>query len=137
MLFPCRESGCPNNISKRGGYCDRHKNNNQYANDSVRQIYNAPAWKGRSGIAPAVKARNPVCQKLKVVNGRRVQCLQPSFLVHHRLSPRVRPDLALSVYDEKGVSQLIALCDGCHPEIEGTPDWVEGVDFVRTEFRLI
>jgi hypothetical protein len=93
-------------------------------------------------LSRVVRARNPICQK--IVNAglyRNEQCHSPSVLVHHYHSPRTRPDLFLSVYDENGVSNLIALCAQCHCDSDGTdgengaPLWVEGVDFVRTEFK--
>lgn len=129
-LMPCKQSGCPNNV-EGGGYCERHKKDDP-ANDSVRRQYHSREWSGRSGIQPAVLMRNRRCQR--VINGK--QCWNGATLVHHRISPRVRPDLFSRPFDENGTSQLIALCRDCHPRDEGTPNWVEGVDFVRTEFVL-
>ncbi len=95
---------------------------------------------------PKSLIRNPVCQKLIAEGSRLVQCRNASYLVHHRWSPRHRPELAYAVYDEKGVSQLIALCSECHPSDDGTPHWCEATEgpippgggecFVRTVFSI-
>jgi hypothetical protein len=147
-LLPCRQAGCAANVEGYG-YCPKHKSDNDRTRDLVRQRYNNRSWNAKCGMAPAVKARNPMCQKLHVVNGRLERCHNPSYLVHHRWSPRARPELFLSVYDEKRISNLIALCATCHPADAGTPDWVEARDgdpvppgggngnfFVRTEFEI-
>jgi hypothetical protein len=142
---PCRQPGC-SQLVVGSGYCDRHKQNNARTNDRVNKLYDLHPWSGVNGIATVVKAKNPLCQKLIREGGRLIRCRHFSYLVHHRLSPRQRPDLFLSVYDENGVSQLIALCADCHPNSEGTPDWKEGVEgpvppgggefFIRTEFSI-
>jgi hypothetical protein len=96
-------------------------------------MYNSSNWDGAFGVRPAVLMHNPRCQR--IVDGK--QCWHGAALVHHRISPRERPDLFLSPFDENGFSQLIALCRDCHPNSEGTPDWVEGKDYVRTEFAIM
>lgn len=143
-LMPCKQAGCPE-VVDGGGYCANHRRDNDHARSTA--FYHTRGWSGRTGVAKAVKVRNPICQKLESVCGRLEQCHRPAYLVHHRISPRVRPDLALKVYDEKGMSNLIALCARCHPDSDGTPDWREashgdmtppggGEFFVRTQFSL-
>jgi len=129
-LFPCKQTGCQNTVEKRGGHCDVHRANNDRTRDTVRKLYNDPRW--RSGVQPRLIAENGLCQRL--VNGKR--CINLAMLVHHRNSPRERPDLMFAVYDENGISNLICLCRDCHPSSEGTPTWREGVDFTRTEFEI-
>jgi hypothetical protein len=133
MRFPCHQSGCSESVEKRGRYCERHQQNNDRTRDQVRKLYNSREWSGGVGIQPNVLMRNAQCQRL--INGKR--CWNGSTLVHHRISPRVRPDLFSAVFDENGISNLIALCRDCHPNTEGTPEWREGIDFVRTEFVLL
>jgi len=130
VLVPCSHEGCGENVPRGTRYCDKHRGApaNSLASDPVREWYNSPPWRRLSLM---VRSKNPLCQKL--VNGR--QCMSPSRICHHRLSPWRRRDLFLSVYDENGVSQLIALCMAHHPDVD-TPDWIEGKDFCRTEFQL-
>jgi hypothetical protein len=65
-------------------------------------------------------AKRPVCQR--IVKGER--CHAASFLVHHIISPRRRPDLFV---DEKNT---LCLCEHCHPPDEGTEYWRAGIDYV-------
>jgi len=71
--------------------------------------------------------QNVLCQKLDRGGA---QCRNVSTLVHHLISPRVRPDLFVDP------GNCVALCAHCHPPDEGTPHWRPGVDFVLTQFRL-
>jgi hypothetical protein len=130
LLVPCAQAGCGNNVPKGTKFCERHRGRsaNPLAENPVASLYNSPAWRKTSHL---VRSHNSLCQRL--INGK--QCTEPSRLVHHRLSPYRRRDLFLSIYDENGVSQLIALCQSHHPDVD-TPDWREGVDFTRTEFRI-
>lgn len=139
---PCRHLGCPKYVVD-DRYCPDHANEN--AMRSAERSANTPAFRKYSSQGPFVKlsrllkAQNYQCQRL--VKG--VRCERLSEITHHRLSPTDRPDLKLSVYDENGVSQLIALCREHHPPTDGTPHWIEGkigdrnADFIRTEFGAI
>lgn len=143
-LMPCRQPNCSATVNG-GGYCAQHKRETNHSHNASRKIYKGRAWSGKVGISPAVKARNPICQKLHLVDGRLEQCRNWSFLVHHRNSPRLRPDLFASVFDERGISNLIALCQGCHPQSDGTPEWQEarpgdvathGEFFIKTQWHI-
>ena len=104
------------------------------------QYKQGPLGRAWSGTSKRVRSQNPICQRiLNVGLYKNEQCHSPAVLVHHHHSPRNRPDLFLKVYDENGKSNLIALCAGCHIDSEGTDGmdgvlWVEGIDFVRTEY---
>src|SRR5579862_2111426 len=148
-LMPCKQTGCAANV-EGGGYCAKHHRDNDRTRDPANARYRSRAWRSdRSGIALAVRTRNPICQKLHCENGRLVRCHNASRLVHHVTGARLRPDLFLSVYDETGKSNLIALCQGCHPSAEETNAWQEAAEgslvpagkgnaefFVRTEWRI-
>lgn len=145
MKTYCAKAGC-NNLVERG-YCEKHKQARTDDDPHLARLYRNKAWNGKCGVATAVKLRNPLCQKLFAEGSRLVRCRNASYLVHHRWSPRQRPELVYSVFDEKGVSQLIALCADCHPPDEGTPHWREAVDgpippgggefFIRTAFSIM
>jgi hypothetical protein len=130
----CREYKCANYV-ERSGYCPTHaKKHTKDGAERARYTSQGPFVK----LSRTIKGQNPVCQRLE----RGVQCDKPSEITHHRHSPNSRPDLLLSVYDEQGVSNLLALCRDHHPPSDGTPSWREGLpgdknaDFVRTVFRL-
>jgi hypothetical protein len=110
--------------AKLAGHDADQKEKERYRkNDAVNRMYKTGrlgrAWMWTSRL---VRSANPICQK--IVNGE--QCTNPSTLVHHLQSPRSRPELFLSV------KNLVALCDSCHVPDDGTPEWVEGVHFVKT-----
>jgi 5-methylcytosine-specific restriction endonuclease McrA len=88
--------------------------------------YTVGAWPKLSNV---MRRLNPVCQRIPNAGLYKAgeQCHSPSSLVHHLISPRQRPELFLVP------SNLVCLCEQCHPDAEGTPDWVEGKDYVKTE----
>jgi hypothetical protein len=101
--------------------------------------YTTGAW---TRLSRVLRARNPICQKiLNVGLYKNEQCHNASQLVHHRHGAIAHTELFFSVYDNEGVSNLISLCLGCHVDTDGTdgqngtPLWVEGVHFIRTEFK--
>jgi hypothetical protein len=101
--------------------------------------YTTGAW---PKVSRKVRSDNPICQKiLNVGLYKNEQCHNASQLVHHRHGAIAYPELFLSVYDKDGVSNLIALCLNCHVDTDGTDgtngtdNWIEGVHFVRTEYR--
>jgi hypothetical protein len=101
--------------------------------------YSTGAWPKLSRV---VRARNPICQKIISLGSYRgEQCRHFSQLVHHRHGAIAHSELFLSVYDKEGVSNLIALCLNCHVDSDGTDgtngtvNWREGIDFVRTEYK--
>ena len=101
--------------------------------------YQSPHWRR---VSRKIRSDNAVCQRiLNVGLYHNEQCHNASQMVHHRRGAIAHPELFLSVYDRDGVSNLIALCWGCHVDFDGTdgtngtPLWVEGVDFVRTEYQ--
>jgi hypothetical protein len=141
VCTPCAEYMCPN-VVVDGKFCKDHEKDHstdtsgasydkyRRENDPSRSRYNTGPFPKLSKI---LRGQNPICQKL---NAAGIRCSSLSVLVHHRHSPRSRPDLFLRVFDENNVSQLICLCASDHPKDDGTPDWKEGIDFCRTEFRL-
>jgi hypothetical protein len=70
--------------------------------------------------------QNPICQRIQR-DGK--QCRNAATLVHHLLSPRVRPDLFVDP------GNVACLCEHCHPTEEGTPHWRSGVDYIPTQFK--
>jgi hypothetical protein len=92
--------------------------------------YQQPAWRKTS---LKMKTLNPICQKIPNTGGGAglyaigEQCHNPATICHHLISPKQRPDLFLVP------SNLVCLCAQDHPDAEGTPDWVVGIDYVATE----
>lgn len=131
----CRMSGCPMLTRDRAGYCEKHiahagdsvrkRNKMRRENDPIwREMYETARWKH---FRRWLINQNPICQRL--IGG--VQCTNPSYLVHHCLSPRIRPDLFVEARN------CVCLCgSGCHPNTESTPNWKAGVDFCETAFSL-
>jgi 5-methylcytosine-specific restriction endonuclease McrA len=94
--------------------------------------YKTTAW---TWLSKLVRSQNPICQRIRDDGRGPEQCRYASRMVHHHHSPKDRPDLMLSVYDEAGSSNLVALCLQCHNDSPGTfGTWIEGRDFVRTNF---
>jgi 5-methylcytosine-specific restriction enzyme A len=120
----CREAGCRNRTDARSGYCADHEHvntqrevrNAHRRDDEVSRMYSTARWRK---FCLHVLNRNPLCQRLQAGQ----PCRNAATLVHHLISPRVRPDLFLAP------ENVVALCAQCHPPSEGTPDWVAGVDF--------
>ena len=136
---PCAEYRCGEKVID-GKWCPKHEKNHRPTDramyDKARKE-NDPYQKQYSSgpfvkLSRLVKAKNMLCQR--VIGG--VQCTRLSQITHHRISPHQDGSLFLCVYDKNNVSQLIALCREHHPDSDGTPTWKEGVDFVRTEFRV-
>lgn len=125
----CREPGCRNRTNARSGYCEAHETANTSLearkkydearrDDTVARMYHTSAW---FVFRRHVLNRNPICQR---IGTDMKQCRYAAMLLHHLVSPRVNPALFLVP------SNVIALCDRCHPPDEGTPDWIEGRDYV-------
>jgi hypothetical protein len=131
----CRYAGCSALTRHASGYCEEHlghaadaerlRNKMRRQNDPIwKEMYNRARW---THFRLWLLRLNPLCQRL---HGS-VQCTNPARLVHHLISPRVKPDLFIVA------SNCVCLCgSGCHPNTEGTPDWIAGKDFVRTNFDL-
>jgi len=104
--------------------------------DASTFLRNKRVWRDRT--SPSIISANPICQRIRTnYLGQREQCRNASTVVHHRIGPNGDADKFFSVYLD-GVSQLIALCAACHAEERdpgGTPHWVEGVDFTRTQYE--
>jgi hypothetical protein len=135
-LGPCAEPGCAALNVRGERYCDKHLLKNTQAeaqrdaarqrwkNDDVSRMYSRAPW---PSFRTTLIGQNPICQRL-LKGG--VQCQNWATLVHHLLSPRIRPDLFVSPQN------CVALCATCHTPEEGTPHWKVGVDYVPTEYRL-
>lgn len=121
----CRNCG---RASTQGGYCEQHQQasarGDKRVRDDVDKRYTRAPW---PSFRLTMLGQNPICQRL---DRRGEQCNSPARLVHHLLSPRVRPDLFVEP------SNVVCLCEHCHPSDEGTPGWVEGRDYVKNSFRL-
>jgi hypothetical protein len=123
----CKQPGCGRITRNENGYCDLHKVENdrrvyereQQNSDSSYPLYNCEKWRV---LRRMLLARNFLCQR--VIAG--VQCDRMSVILHHLISPRQNADL---MYVPKN---LVALCTPHHPDSPGTPEWVEGKDFVPT-----
>jgi hypothetical protein len=98
--------------------------------DAISKRYS----EGHSGtvwrrLSKTMRSLNPICQRIvrDPLTGKMEQCHNPSFICHHRVSPRVNPNLFFVA------SNLACYCLHCHPDTEGDPlNWKEGVDFVPT-----
>jgi 5-methylcytosine-specific restriction protein A len=122
MMKPCRQAGCPNLVAE-GPYCERHRHDNDQKHDAVDRMYRLAPW---VHFRKWFLSMNPACQRL--VNGK--PCNHPAIIVHHLISPRVAPQLFLVA------SNCAALCRKHHPNDDGTPWWVAGVDFVKTAIEV-
>jgi hypothetical protein len=80
-------------------------------------------------LSKLMRDLNPVCQKIPNTGLYKPgeQCHNRATLVHHLVSPRVDPTLFLVA------SNLVCLCNSCHPPDDGTPWWKVGVDYVETK----
>jgi hypothetical protein len=107
---PCLEPGCGKLVDK--GRCPAHtveRTHQTYAErntDEISKWYRTARW---AKFRTYFFRRHPICQR--VVEG--VRCLRIATLVHHRLSPRERPDLFL---DE---DNAVALCAPHHHKALG------------------
>jgi 5-methylcytosine-specific restriction protein A len=136
--FPrrCNEPGCLTKTTDRSGYCEAHRKDNARSrtravydaerhSDPVYRLYNSATWER---FKTMLRGRgNVLCQRL--IHGR--QCMRPVEIFHHLASPREKPELMYSP------GNVIGLCRQCHPPDEGTPWWVEGKDYVATEWTEI
>jgi hypothetical protein len=124
----CRERGCLQKVEAGSHWCAQHQQADQRVNNRVRddvdKRYGREPW---PSFRLSMLNFNPICQRI-LKDGE--QCHEPARIVHHLMSPRVRPDLFV---DPKNVA---CLCAGCHPPDEGTPWWTEGKEYVATQFRL-
>jgi hypothetical protein len=110
-LKPCNKPGCVE-LVKGSKYCARHDEQAKQREyeakrtDEVWMLYQSPRWK---------KFRlwfwrlNPQCQRIN--DG--VRCEQVATTIHHRISPRQRPDLFTDADNVKSV------CSQHHHNHEG------------------
>jgi len=88
--------------------------------DAVSKLYNCAAW---IKLKQLLRNRgNVICQR--IVDGE--QCTRLAEINHHLISPRV--DMR-QMYNPRNI---VGVCRQCHPTEEGTPDWIEGRDYVAT-----
>ena len=131
----CRYAGCRALTREASGYCEDHvghAGDAERARNRMRKHFD-PIWNDLYASArwthfrKVMLRQNPICQRLRGTE----RCSNVAHLVHHILSPRTRPDLFIDP------NNCVCLCgSACHPNTEGTPEWVAGRDFVRTEFDL-
>jgi hypothetical protein len=124
-LKPCQQPGCPANVLD-GRYCPKHITSNQVKeydknrdrNDPARRLYWKGNYRGPNGFQKFLMAKNPQCQKLELVNGVLVQCLEFSTVLHHLRDPKDAPTLFLTA------SNAACVCENHHPGgTAGTPNW--------------
>ena len=137
--LPPRVKPCPVCLAEN---CTRHTNAAQQSDAQRKRtdpntfLRNKRVWRDRT--SPSVIGQNVICQRIKPnYLGVMEQCRNQSQVVHHRIGPNGDAHKFFSVFLD-GVSQLIALCEQCHGverDPGGTPEWVEGRDFVRTNWK--
>ena len=130
----CEErGGCANAALPGKRKCAQHddsraRDNRRRREDPTGRFYNSAAWRRTSEM---LRRFNPICQKL--TDGE--ACRNPAALVHHMIGPMARPDLMFAIFDPiTKKSHLVCLCKDHHPDTD-TPEWTEGKDFSRTEYR--
>lgn len=128
----CRENGCVIRTNSRSGYCPAHEKDN--ARSRQRAEYDAERHKG-----PIAKLYNATWDKLKILLRQRgnvicqrltdgKQCTRFVEIFHHLVSPRKAPTL---MYAPRNI---VGLCRQHHPPDDGTPWWIEGVDYAPTNW---
>jgi len=124
----CGQSGCPNAAMQTSRWCTAHQQTNEQKErerlrqqDEVNRLYGREPW---TSFRIMLLNRNPFCQRIH--NGKR--CENLATLVHHLLSPRERPDLFTTP------ANCVGLCEHCHPNDAGTPQWRPHVDYIPTVF---
>jgi 5-methylcytosine-specific restriction enzyme A len=129
-LRPCNQSGCVQVAVRGSRWCEKHQQTNEQKerdrirrDDEINQMYVREPW---PSFRRTMIGFNPLCQRL--VRG--VQCDRAAKIVHHLVSPR--QDRSRFV----DPTNVVCLCEHCHPNDEGTPWWKPGVDYVATVFRL-
>jgi hypothetical protein len=128
----CNESGCRQPSERGSRWCRKHQSSNsslederwRKKHDAVSQMYNRAPW---PRFRETMLAQNPICQRIQKDGS---QCRNAATLVHHLISPRVRPDLFVDP------ANVACLCGHCHPTEEGTPLWRPGTEYVPTKFTL-
>jgi hypothetical protein len=119
---PCLQHGCGALVDR--GRCPAHtieRTQQTYAErnaEPISKLYRRAAW---SNFRTYFFRRHPICQR--VIDG--VRCLRIATLVHHRLSPKERPDLFL---DEENCRALCAEHHHAHDgdvgtEVYATDNW--------------
>lgn len=125
----CREPACRARTNARSGYCQAHEKANTRMearknydaarrDDPINKLYHTPEW---PAFRWHVLNRNQICQRIGPDS---MQCRNAAKILHHLISPRKRPDLMFDPHN------VVAVCENCHPPDEGTPDWIEGRDYV-------
>jgi hypothetical protein len=129
----CAQPACGAVAEQGKTFCKAHAEQNYRTeaptqprtHDDVDEMYQRRPWPKFRLI---VLRQNPLCQR--ILKGQR--CHNLSCVVHHLQSPRIRRDLFVTPQN------VVALCECCHPGgTEGTPQWKVGVDYVKTEFKLL
>lgn len=119
----CCEPGCTERHRNRGGYCDRHSEDNTYLRR--RQARNAedkktdPVWRLYACVAWTKYFRqaffghgNVICQR--IVDG--VRCTRKVEILHHIVSPKKQRGLMYTP------SNVVGVCKQHHPPTEGEPE---------------
>jgi len=109
---PCAHGQCPALVNRPDRYCPKHapkEKQRQYEakkQDPVWMMYHTTEWKK---FRAWFLRLNPLC--MRVIDGQ--QCCRIATLVHHRISPRKRPDLFRCADNVK------SLCAEHHAPTEG------------------
>src|SRR5579864_3161814 len=100
----CRARTCGQPSVRGSVFCEKHSKEppeSQRVRGETDLMYGTVRWfRFRSWLLP----QNPMCQKL--TKGQ--PCRNPAHVVHHLISPRVRPDLFIDP------ANVVCLCDHCH-----------------------
>ncbi len=112
-LRPCRHPGCGALVKSGVGYCAAHVTSSaSYRADKARadethvRMRRASNWRK---VSELVRQRCPLCCDPFNRHG---DMPEPARQVHHVESFEQRPDLAFDL------SNLAAVCTGCHAEVE-------------------
>jgi hypothetical protein len=111
---PCLHPCCPELVTE--GRCAKHTEQHKRAEqdrrnaDEVMKVYHTKRWER---FKMYMRSRNPLCQRI-LDNGK--QCEQFSKILHHIISPRVRPDLMFDA------ANILCVCQAHHPSTEGEED---------------
>jgi hypothetical protein len=120
----CLSPGCGAIGDWVRGYCPTHSGRGtaQRTDKTVERLYHSAAY---LRFRARLMSMNPICQRIAM--GER--CTRPGDQLHHLADPHT----TAAFYDHRN---CVMLCREHHPGGRaGTPGWVEGRDYARTEWR--
>jgi hypothetical protein len=109
-------------------YRNRALFDKERSKDPVWKLYRCVQWTQRTRVA--FLASNPLCQR--ICEDTHEQCHEASIILHHLISPRVRPDLMYRWTNIK------AVCAQHHPVSEGEPlEHMDKLDQIYVPTRVL